>query len=89
MCDTQTFNVGVGVGVEVEVEVIKPKKVKKTCTCCKKKLSLVDKTLDKCKGCNKRFCLSCLKPEMHACANKTKDHVVAYKPIIPRKVDHI
>lgn len=70
-------------------DMVKTKRTKKTCFCCKKKLTLVDKTLDKCKGCNKRFCLSCLKPEIHTCPDKTKAPVITYQPIIPSKIDHI
>ena len=69
--------------------IIKPKRSKKTCAFCKKRLTLVDKALDKCKGCNKRFCLTCLKPETHTCPDKTKAPVVIYKSIAPSKVDHI
>jgi len=70
-------------------DIIKPKRSKKTCAFCKKRLTLVDKALDKCKGCNKRFCLTCLKPEIHTCPNKTKEPVVIYKSIAPSKIDHI
>ena len=85
MCDTQIIT------MKTE-DIIKPKKSKKskkTCAFCKKKLTLVDKSLDKCKGCNKCFCLTCLKPETHACPNKTKTPVVIYKSIVPSKVDFI
>ncbi len=70
-------------------ELVKTRRSKKTCFCCKKKLTLVDKTLDKCKGCNKRFCLNCLKPEIHTCPDKTKAPVIIYKPITPNKIDYI
>ena len=68
---------------------VKTKRSKKVCFCCNKKLTLVDKSLDKCKGCNKRFCLSCLKPEIHTCTDKSRDSVIICKPIIPSKIDHI
>lgn len=66
-------------------------KIQKRCLHCKKKLSLVDKTINNCSGCNKKYCIKCIQRETHECTNENKPEleISGYEKIAPSKLEHI
>ena len=64
------------------------KSKKSKCSFCKKKLTLVDKTIKNCNYCNKQYCLRCTQPEKHSCSDISRN-ITSLPKIITDKMEKL
>lgn len=64
-------------------------KTPKKCRNCKKKLTMVDKTINNCSSCDKKFCIRCLQPEKHNCDCSIERQTKSFEKVIADKMEKI
>lgn len=64
-------------------------KIVKKCQNCKKKLTLIDKSVNNCSSCDKKYCIRCLQPEKHMCEYSIERPTLKLEKIVTDKMQRI